>query len=204
MFDHLMVVTADLDGTVAAFERRLGVRAAFGGQHEGLGTHNALLGLGERRYLEILAPVPGHETESPFAELVAGFAEPRAFLWAVRVQAIAAFVREAQAAGYDPGTVMDMARTTPEGQNLQWQLTMGGADVMGGVVPFGIQWSGTVHPADTAPAGCTFVGLRAEHPEPARITAALEALRVDLSVESGNAPALVLTLDTPNGRVEIR
>nr|MBA2281652.1 VOC family protein [Acidimicrobiia bacterium] len=56
--DHLVHGAPTLDGALDDLERRLGVRGAFGGRHDGRGTHNAVIGLGAGAYLELIAPDP--------------------------------------------------------------------------------------------------------------------------------------------------
>ncbi|HVO23701.1 MAG TPA: VOC family protein, partial [Candidatus Margulisiibacteriota bacterium] len=73
-----------------------------------------------------------------------------------------------------------------------------------GLVPFLIDWGTTPHPAGGAAAGCTLLDLRAEHPEPQTIRPLLQAIKAELVVSAGPVPALIATLATPAGRLELR
>lgn len=202
-FDHAVYAGRDLGQLVDAVEGLTGVRPVHGGEHEGLGTHNALLGLGDRRYLELLAPLRADEPGG-FGGLLAALPRPRLFMWAVRVADLDRFVADGARAGQAMGSTAEMSRTPPSAPTQHWRLTTGGGDVYGGVIPFGIQWEPPAHPADDLAEGCTFGKLRAGHPEPERIRAVLEALEVSLPVEAAKAPSLTLTIETPTGPVALR
>lgn len=201
--DHIVFATRDVPGAVTALEARFGVRAAPGGKHLGRGTYNSLLSLGDGPYLEIIGPDPDQPAPQgarPFG--VDELAADRLVGFAVKCSDIPAAIARARAAGYDPGDEHAMSRATVEGDLLEWKLTLGpGFD---GLVPFLIDWMGTPHPSATSPGGATLVGLRGEHPDPDAVRSALAALDVHIDVVEGPAPALIATLDTPKGRVELR
>src|SRR5690242_4253109 len=81
MLDHILLGCADLERGIAFVEEKTGVKAAFGGVHPGRGTQNALLSLGTRRYLEIIAPDPKQSGE-PQYPIITKLAEPRLIGWA--------------------------------------------------------------------------------------------------------------------------
>ena len=67
------------------------------------------------------------------------------------------------------------------------------ADRAGGVIPFFIDWGETPHPGTVLPAACTFLDIRAEHPDAEQVRAWGSALGLDLDVTHGTAPRLVAT-----------
>ena len=202
--DHLVYAAPDLAAAVDALALRTGVRAEPGGRHIGLGTHNALVALGTDTYLEIIAPDPAQPPPAmprPFG--LDTKARPHLVTWAMKAPDIDAHVAAARAAAYDPGVVMSMARTRPDGVRLTWKLTLTPKLSGDGLVPFLIDWGTSQHPAAGAATGCTLVELRAEHPEPEVVRPLLKALNVPLSVAPGAAPRLIATIDTPLGRIDL-
>ena len=105
VIDHLVYAAPDLAAAVADVEERFGVRAQAGGQHIGLGTHNALLALGAKTYLEIIAPDPGQPAPSvprPFG--VGGLRHGGLVSWALAYGDIDAAVARARAAAMTQAT----------------------------------------------------------------------------------------------------
>ena len=203
--DHIVYGVTDLQAGLRELEKRLGVRAAPGGTHPGRGTQNALLGLGGASYLEIIAPDP----EQPVAPGRGWFGlkdlvRSRIVGWAVRTDDIDALVRRAQAGGYDPGEIVAMERLRPDGRMLEWRLTPPPPSPLGPVVPFLIDWGTSPHPSRAAPPGLALANLRIEHPEPESIRAALDALQLDVRVTRGSEAALIVGIDAPHGRIELR
>jgi hypothetical protein len=203
--DHLVYAVPDLDAGVVDLERRLGVRAAPGGQHPGRGTRNALISLGPDSYLEILGPDSTQPAPPQGRWFGVDPATPaRLAGWAAKGTDLARVAAAALQRGVPLGAVKPGARQRPDGVILRWTLTDPGVSSAVSLIPFFIDWADSPHPAATAPRGPVLVSLRAEHPRPELAREPLAALGIDLPVERAPRPALVATLRTVSGTVELR
>jgi hypothetical protein len=203
--DHLVYATPDLDRGIGTIEKLLGVRATPGGQHPGLGTRNALVALGPSSYLEIIGPDP--EQPKPAGRRRFGIDElttPRIVTWVAKGTELDKLVRSAADQGVKLGPVIPGARRRPDGVVLSWHYTDPNTIVGDRIVPFFIDWGTSPHPAATAATGPKLVQIRAEHPDPARVQKMLAALNLDLQVQKGSAPAIIATIESSRGRVELR
>jgi len=203
--DHLVYAAPDLNTGIEAIEKLTGVRATPGGQHPGRGTRNALIALGPASYLEIIGPDPEQPTPPnprPFG--IDGLKAPRLARWVVKGQNLEQLAAEASRKGIQLGEVTSGKRQRPDGVLLTWRYTDPRVDLADGLVPFFIDWGESPHPAATAAKGLTLIALRAEHPDAARVRKILTQLGLDLPARTGPAPALIATIDSPRGRVELR
>jgi hypothetical protein len=203
--DHLVYATPDLTVGIDTIDKLLGVKATPGGQHPGLGTRNALVALGPSSYLEIIGPEP--EQPRPAGRRRFGIDEltaPRIVRWVAKGTGLENLASMAAARGVTLGPVIPGSRRRPDGVVLSWRYTDPNVDPADGLVPFFIDWGSSPHPSATAARGATLVQVRAEHPDAERTQKMLDALGIELKVQKGSAPALVATIDSPRGRVELR
>ena len=203
--DHLVYATPDLAAGVEKVERLLGVKAIPGGQHPG--GRNAKLAdpVGRGSYLEIIGPDPDQPKPPRSRRFgIDDLKAPRLVTWAAKGADLEAMVENAQKHGITLGHVQSGARKRPDGVLLSWRLTVSPALTADGLIPFFIDWGKTTNPAASLPKGCELIALRAEHPDANRIKADLANLGLRLRVDSGPAPALIATIRTPKGDVELR
>jgi hypothetical protein len=203
--DHLVYAAPDLQIGITTIEQKLGVKAAPGGQHPGLGTRNALVALGPTSYLEIIGPDPDQPKPSgPRRFGIDDLKAPRIVRWVVKSSELAAVKAKADSAGVTLGPVASGGRKRPDGVVLSWRYTDPAVTVADGLVPFFIDWGTSPHPALTAAKGATLVELRAEHPDAPRVQKMLDQLELELKVSPGSTPAIIAAIDSPRGRVELR
>jgi catechol 2,3-dioxygenase-like lactoylglutathione lyase family enzyme len=202
MLDHILLGCSDLDRGIDFVEKHTGVRAAFGGVHPGRGTRNALLSLGEKHYLEIIALDP-QQSGVPDHYWLQRLIEPRLVGWAAHpgdLNLFATRLRDADIAfdGPNPGS-----RKRPDGRLLQWK-TLNLKDDHAGLLPFFIEWSAdTVHPSADAPTGCRIVRFEIATPEPEQLGKTVAILGLDVKIAKAEIAQLRATIAGPKGELAL-
>lgn len=224
--DHIIYEVESITSACDVFEQITGVRPMIGSKHEALGIHNAAVSLGDGRYLELLAKSPvellnsrnlGSGAAIPVTVLGVDVQKPRLTTWCcdtrdVGICGLVAELTKLPLKNLFPSEVAVASRTSHGGGRLTWRIAAdkhrechGGILPMGGLVPFLIDWMGEPpnQPGLIAPTGCELIELRAQHPEPADLTAVLRAMRADhlISVEFGEHPRMSAVIRHPKGQL---
>ncbi|MFP6805586.1 MAG: VOC family protein [Pseudomonadales bacterium] len=198
--DHVMYAVSDLQDGISEVEKLTGVKATFGGSHEGQGTCNALLSFANSQYLEIIAP----DKEQELAETTGQELLDRQFSgirrWAVATDSFDTVkpVLDEYSYGYH---IIDMTRTRPDGLKLAWQILFVRDHPFRDFMPFFINWLDSPHPADDSPAGCTLNNYAVQLVNDSEVFSALmKSLDIDVEVIEG-PDGMRAIIDSPNGRV---
>jgi hypothetical protein len=203
--DHLVVIAPALDAGVRFVEQSLGCVMQAGGQHVRMGTHNALLKIGEQSYLEVIAVDPtlpaatrsrwfGLDTLSPSQK-------PRLATWVMRTPDMESTLHSAH---FDFGPVQPMSRGA-----LNWLITIpdDGCLLCHGLMPSLIQWKTETLPASRLPdSGVSLVHLELYHPRIPDLQDCLQRCHLEglvtfHSCPESATPALKAVLQTSRGIV---
>ena len=189
--DHLVIGARTLAEGADYVAAHLGVRPGPGGTHEGIGTHNMLLGLGPDCYLEVIAPDPAQPQPPhprPFDLDVPGVhmmleAEPRLIAWVARTPTL-----DAVAARLGSGQAGEV-RAWKRGE-LSWRMAMPPQrQDMSNLIPALIQWDDGRGAAPRLPdSGLRLAALEAEHPEVEAVRGALAQRGLEEAVRLRRSP----------------
>jgi hypothetical protein len=170
-----------------------------------MGTHNRLLRLGPRAYLEVIAvepdvPAPPRprwfDLDTPEV-LQRAARSPFVATWVVRTDDVTDAAREVPAVG----DVLPFTR-----RQYRWQLTVpsDGALQFDGLLPSVIQWEDAMHPADALPdSGCELLGLSLTHPRIEEIRRLLAQLGMQGPVELAPGAARIAACVRAAGTVHV-
>ena len=207
LLDHILLGCSDLDHGIDFVEQRTGVRAAFGGVHPGRGTRNALLSLGDRRYLEIIAPDPKQDRIEGFAQKQVAhlkqLTSPHLIGWAAHPGDLEKFSVRLREANIPFDGPRAGSRQRPDGKLLQWK-TLNLKDDRDGLLPFFIEWSSdSLHPSEDAPKGCRLTSFEGLTPNKDELTKIANLLQLDLSFSRGDQPTLNASIVGPKGELKV-
>jgi hypothetical protein len=201
--DHLIVVASELRLGCDWVEERLGVRPQAGGKHVAMGTHNAVLSLGKRFYLEVIAVDP--DGIKPARPRWFDLDEPRMRAALAEGPHLAHWVARTGDIDAAAARVPDLGAPTPMSRgDFHWRITIpdDGHRPGRGLVPTLIQWPDARHPTDNlADSGCRLVAIAGEHPEPAGVRAALATMGLSetMKVTYGKSPRVAAMIRTSRG-----
>lgn len=209
--DHLVYACTDLGSTCGWIAEATGVTPAPGGRHPGEGTRNALLSLGERTYLELIAPDESQTAvRKPLAFGIDALRAPSLRAWACSPTNIAEAAKTSRRNGHRLGEPVGGRRLTPGGSEITWTLALpeppavkpgGFSDCDVAVLPFLIDWGQSPHPATTSPVGLVLDHFVLSGPSPDALRGLLEAIGLEgpWAVEASPAPALRAVIENPKG-----
>ena len=201
--DHIILGCTDLDAGIELVFSRLGVRATPGGVHPGAGTKNALLSLGTRRYLEIMAPDPS-QPDSPDVRDVRTLKQPALVGWAEHRDHLEEFAGVLHAAGIDSAGPAPGSRRRPDGTVLDWKSLALKQDEHG-ILPFFIEWgASSVHPSADSPQGCGIDSLEITTPNPVSLRTLSQKLDMDVAIGQSQTPRLIAHLHGPAGSLALQ
>lgn len=202
--DHLVIAAESLQAGIDHIQDLLQVPLEKGGQHQKMGTHNAILSLGKNCYLEVIAidqslPTPkrdrwfGLDQPEIKSQIARG---PRLLHWVARTEDFNSVSFKLPAS---LGRITNMSRG-----ELQWKITVpdDGSLPENGILPSLIEWSSQLHPASLLPErGCQLDSLEAILPNADRVSSQIKTMGLQEFIEifPGPSPRLRAKIKTPAG-----
>lgn len=202
--DHLILTTNNLLKGMDYVEELFGVRPVFAGQHLGLGTHNALLSLGNRTYFEVIAPDPKQNIDKN--KLWIGIfddATPRLSRWVAQTDHLNTIAEIAKEQQIPLGDIRPGSRTQTNGTLISWQASFPAVENFGGLMPFFINWGDSQHPSTSLPLAGSLEEISATHPKPDLIKKYWRSLGIPYDIKYGPQPKLHARIKTQNGVVKL-
>ncbi len=202
--DHLILTTPDLTIGMDYVENLFGVRPVFAGQHIGLGTHNALLSLGNRTYFEVIAPDPKQDIDKNKLWInILDDPTPRLSRWVAQTDELTTIAKIAKEQNIPLGDIRPGSRTQTDGTPISWEATFPDVEDFGGLLPFFISWGKSKHPSESLPLAGSLEKISGTHPQADLIKKYWKHLGISYEVKFGPKPQLHAWIKTKKGLIEL-
>jgi hypothetical protein len=214
--DHVIWVCDNLERGCRQFRELTGIEPRFGGVHASGLTQNALIGMGGRCYLEILAPVRGPgPNDDDWTRYAHAAKQPHVLTYCMRSpRPLRELAKMAESRGWKNAVIAANGRVRPDGVELKWEWLAPVVEPLGRAFPFFIDWLDSPHPAQfasPAPAPTPTpdagkIALRhfsVGHPEAAVLAKALQDSGSSVEVFQSPAIRFRVELDTPRGVISL-
>ena len=203
--DHVIYAVDDLDAAGATMFGREGLASVPGGRHEGWGTANRIVPLGET-YLELIAVVDVEEAEgSEFGRAVRrALTEDHPLVgWVVATDDIDGVAKRLDL------EVEEKSREADDGSTLTWRLAGLVRAAKTGALPFFVQWDvpPEQHPGaadvrhDADPRGIAWVEVCAKEPDEVREWLGDDAQDLPVRITDGDPGLAAAAIDTGGGEI---
>lgn len=199
VLDHVMIGANTLQAGIDFVTKTFDATPVYAGAHKDIGTCNALTGFKSNFYLEVLAPDPENETNSPFRDALFQITEPRIFTYIVRTDNINDVAERADALGIGVVGPKVFERTTPDGIVLRWSLLFFKDHEFGNLLPTVIDWQNVPMPGTTLPPELSLDHFAIETPHHERLKLVLGRLKVDVTVVDGASAQVTLSCSGQHG-----
>lgn len=204
VIDHLVYCVPDLHQAMKIFSEKCGVEVVYGGQHLSIGTHNALLNIGNGAYLEFLAIDPSNTNIQGSRWMGMDLIDQPTFTrWAIKTNNLEQDTTILKKVNAEMGNIFAGSRKKADGSTLNWAMALPLALPEVEILPFMIDWKDSIHPTATLATGCQLLTLGATHPTPELVQPTLNALGTNLKVKKDSKAKLYARIQTPMGILEI-
>lgn len=204
LLDHLVFAVPDLEHGISFIEEILGIKVYVGGRHLHFGTHNALIRIGKRSYLEIIAPDISNPKEHPLWMGLTDIKTPgRLTRWGIQHPLDEKVMNGLKS--YDPqlSVISEGKRVKPDGSVLKWMLTPPAPFPLVESCPFFIDWGESDHPSNQLPQECLLKFLSVSSPQAQEINSLLDQIGIDIKIETAKEHRIIADIECPKGIITL-
>lgn len=203
--DHLVYAVPDLEKAMDNFENLTGIRPVFGGYHTTRGTKNAVVNLGNKCYLEILAIDETNKNSSVPRWMGVDFIkEAQMTRWALKSEDLEKDSTILKKYNTNFGEMSGGERKTAEDKLLKWKMILPLAAPAIDLAPFMCDWKESeAHPTDGLPQQCELMNLHFTHSSPNLALQLFSELGIHSNVLKGKSAKIFAEINTPKGIIKL-